>query len=126
MTIINDLGALRVPAWSDVRDQMIHACALQEHIIASGPALPSSIRVDQIAVRTTGGSRFDVTVYLHRNAVGVEAYQRFLGGDLSREPQQMDDGGDGVLVALTGFAYGCSFRVWTLAPLALASIGAAA
>lgn len=126
MTIINDLGALRGPAWADVRDQMIHACALQEHIIASGPVLPTSVRIDQIAIRTVGSQRSDVTVYLHRNTIGVEAHQEFLGGDLRREPHPLEDGTEGVMVSLTGWAYGCSFRVWTLAPVTLASIGVAA
>lgn len=123
---LTDLTTQRVPAWTDARDQMIHACALQEHIIAAGPVLPTSIRVEQIAVRPTSGQRVDVTVYLHRNAPGVEAFQRFLGGELQSESSKLDDGTDGHLVSLTGAAFGCTFRVWTLAPVVPALIGAAA
>jgi hypothetical protein len=106
----------RTPRWSDARDQMIHACALQEHIIANAPVLPVDITVHcrrglrhNFVFET---AEFDVRVYLHRDRAAVEAYQVAFGGDVSESTH--DDGA--VYVAVSGNMFGCRFEAWTLLP----------
>lgn len=104
----------RTPRWSDARDQMIHACALAEHIISTAPVLPTDITVhcrrglrNNYAFAT---DEVDVRVYLHRNRDAVEAYQAAFGGDVSESTH--DDGA--VYVAVSGSMFGCRFEAWTL------------
>lgn len=111
--------AARTPRWSDARDQMIHACALQEHIIASAAVLPSSVKVDMryslaMGHRYTDGE-FDVTVYVHQDPEAVRAYREFLGGEVTEGPNGTVVGElVQVKTELTGEMFGCSFRVHTL------------
>jgi hypothetical protein len=107
--------AARTPRWSDARDQMIHACALQEHIISMATVLPASVTVNMRYSLAQGylytDGETDVTVHLSQDPDAVRGYQEFLGGEVSEAPH-----GDGrINTNLTGDMFGCSFRVWTLA-----------
>jgi hypothetical protein len=111
--------AARTPRWTDARDQMIHACALQEHIIAMAAVLPTSVKVDMryslaMGHRYTDGE-FDVTVYVHQNPEAVRAYREFLGGEVTEGPNGTEaDGRAQIVTELSGEMFGCSFRVHTL------------
>lgn len=107
---------LIAPAYAEARDQMIHACALQEHIIASAPVLPSSIAVHQGYLlfgsqRFVSGEDADVVAMVSGGPEEVRAYQGFLGGEF-RQTTRADGG---VLSELVGRMYGASFRIWHLA-----------
>jgi NADPH-dependent ferric siderophore reductase len=117
MTIMHDSPTTisgKVPRWTDARDQMIHACALQEHFIATGPVLPSEVKVVARDCLVKGykfpTDEIDLDVYLHHNVAGVWAYQAQFGGEITTVPR-----GDGmVCVRLAGREFGCSFVVWSL------------
>lgn len=106
--------AARTPRWSDARDQMIHACALQEHIIATAPVLPTDISV-HIRTDLRDGYAFvtdeiDVRVYLHRNLAAIELYRAEFGGEVSELVHKTGS----VCTTLRGSMFGCRFEVWTL------------
>lgn len=105
----------RTPRWTDARDQMIHACALQEHIIASAPVLPTDVRVNARYALVHGyqhtSDEIDVEVYLHQNPEAVAAYQVAFGGELRREVRS---NGTKLYTELTGYLAGCRFSVWAL------------
>lgn len=109
----------RTPRWSDARDQMIHACALAEHIISMATVLPTSVTVNMRyalarGYRYTDGET-DVVVHLHADPDAVRAYQEFLGGTVVEAPHGFSAAGVAqVKVELTGELFGCSFSVWAL------------
>lgn len=104
-----------VPRWADARDQMIHACALQEHIIANAPVLPTDVKVHVRNALVCGyentGDETDVEVYLHQDPAGVAAYQKLLGGELHKA---LRSGGTKLYTELVGHMAGCRFSVWAL------------
>ncbi len=113
------VDAARTPRWTDARDQMIHACALQEHIISMATVLPTSVTVNMRYALARGyrytDGEIDVTVHLHADPDAVCAYQEFLGGEVAEMPHGVSSAGVAqVKVELTGEMFGCSFSVWAL------------
>jgi len=117
----------RAPRWSDARDQMIAASALQEHIIANAPTLPAEITVHE-RIGLAKGYKFltpevDVDVHLHPGDSIVD-YQVMLGGLLRQELLPPVPGEPRrVRSELRGSAFGCTFRVTvrSAAPMPVAS-----
>ena len=125
---ITDITAQCAPRWTDARDQMIHACALQEHIIATAPVLPTSVQVNVRFTLAQGyqpsDDEVDVAIHLHQNADAVHAFREFLGGEISEDMRKNAAGHDAVHVELKGRLFGCSFKVWTLADLTVTAVAA--
>lgn len=110
--------AERIPRWRDARDQMIHACALQEHILANAPFLPARITVQERLALAKGytfsAPEDDLIAMLHPEHSPAE-YQSLLGGEFTVMPHPVDPGcAPRVMEVLAGSAFGCTFRIWVL------------
>lgn len=109
-----------VPAYTEARDQMIHAFALAEHIVAQNtPVVPAAVSVNSRFQllnhhrHVSADIEVDVDVMLYGDAAdAVRAYQPLLGGQVREETRE----GGRLFTELRGQAHGCTFKVWNLAP----------